>query len=590
MKKRISRLDKLKLYNAHILDLRGTLPRGYTNRGRLIYDIIPKLKSPPRRKAELKNISRARVFVKRAVPPSLKILSFLLVAALNWVGLSSIGSTLSYYSNDEGTNNIFIAGLVDFTLEANPFDEKFTLPGLNNNSTTTEWGVEVVPNNTSNPFYYYASSTNFSGDLDFCNVVDVIATLEGEKMYSGSLIELLSSTTTAINTWTFEFSSDAVSLYGVCYFDIDFNGWQTRHGLLPLGGFNDTETITAKIGTPAQCDALSLGYWKNHEGCFKGKGSSIWAADINNLSSGYSGVYSTSTAEQICALLWIPNCGPGHIVQGKRCRARAHALANELDIVSRHLNLDAFIAGASDNSGAFRRQGLTSFSTVDESMDVIESVIANASSTKHELRDVLYIAARIYSFYENWNPFAPECVFDPDDVPKCVGFIGNINIENDNFSDVDNNVSTSTSTGGNSVSEGGDMETRNATSSTNTVNIINENIVDISGDATSNDDNRGTTTTCCSPLSAEPATGAEEIHNATTTEDFLEEEIVEEPATTTPDVLDDENATSSVSFASVAEVPDESARTTPESVPEPGLEPIIPEPEPAPEPAEILEE
>lgn len=245
--------------------------------------------------------------------------------------------------------------------------------------------------------------------------------------------------------------------------------------------------VTAQIEPlPSQCDALSKGYWANHEGCHSGNGESDWTSAVNSLSSSeFSSAFATTTGNDICAALWMPNCGWAGDLDGMRCRASAHALADELNVVSKHLNLDAFIAGADDTDPAFINLGISSFSTVREALAIIEAIIVNLSATHSQLRDASHIAARIYEFYEFENPFAPRCIFDPDDIPQCLNggakFIGNINVENNNDADVNNDEDVDADSGGNSASGGGIIETGNATSTATTTTTININktIIDV---------------------------------------------------------------------------------------------------------------
>jgi len=215
------------------------------------------------------------------------------------------------------------------------------------------------------------------------------------------------------------FSSRALSALGdnaaetISVFE---DGIKEMHVFFPGSGAVDDICFNV-LELPPQCDALSLRYWRDHEGCFRGTGSSIWASEINDLSSDFSGVFASHSGGQICEDLWVANCPAGDPVEGRRCRATIHALTDELNIVSGHLDADAFIAGADDGNFAFDRLGLSPFSTIGEALTVIEAVIANPVSTIQELQDVMYVARRIYEFYGGENPLAPMCIFSPDDIP-----------------------------------------------------------------------------------------------------------------------------------------------------------------------------
>jgi len=177
---------------------------------------------------------------------------------------------------------------------------------------------------------------------------------------------------------------------------------------------NVTATIERR---PSQCDALSPGYWRNHEGCRSGAGESIWAAQINSLSATFSGVFAGYSGAAICAAEWQPNCPSALTREGRLCRAKLHTLADELNLVAGHLDLNALIAGADRGGGAFDRLDLSPSSTVAEALTAVEAVIAQHEADvtldgREWLVDASQVAERIYSFYEDENPIAPQCVFE----------------------------------------------------------------------------------------------------------------------------------------------------------------------------------
>lgn len=154
----------------------------------------------------------------------------------------TFGQTLSFYNDKEqSVDNVFTAGLVDFILTDTPFSSL---------SSTTDWAVDVTPNEFSNPFYYYASSTDFVGDVTLCQGLTVTATLDGEVMYSGLLTDLVTGTTTLIDTWTFDFDDFEQYAGQSCKFFVEYNSWQTRHGM-DQGGYSDTERVMYTITVPS---------------------------------------------------------------------------------------------------------------------------------------------------------------------------------------------------------------------------------------------------------------------------------------------------------------------------------------------------
>ena len=182
--------------------------------------------------------------------------------------------------------------------------------------------------------------------------------------------------------------------------------------VIPISAFEaHVINVTATIDPgPKICDARSLGYWKNHEGCSWGEGESIWGSAVQSLSASFSGIFAATTGGQMCHDLWLTNC-KGASLQKKRCRARVHTLAVELNVVSGRLDLNALIAGADNGNSAFDHLGLSPNSTIQEALAAIEAIIANTGSTASQFTDAAYAAERIYEFYENECKEKPYCIY-----------------------------------------------------------------------------------------------------------------------------------------------------------------------------------
>jgi len=181
----------------------------------------------------------------------LRVLSVFMILGMNWMGISAIGTTVAFYGDEEkASNNTFISGALDFVLTAHPFDTVEASLNMGPN-VSTERKIDIVPESNSNPFQYYASSTSFVGDLVFCSSLNVVAKLDNFIMYAGSLRGLQTSTTTSLNQWSFEISTDTQYTNKTCDFDIDFNGWQTRHNYTSFenGGYNDTEKVHSSVSS-----------------------------------------------------------------------------------------------------------------------------------------------------------------------------------------------------------------------------------------------------------------------------------------------------------------------------------------------------
>jgi len=153
----------------------------------------------------------------------------------------SFGYTTSFYNDTEQLDKNYLkTGSLDFVLKTIPFSD------IKNDN----WQVSVIPENNSNPFYYYASSTNINGDVELCENLKVKARAGDELMYEGLLSELVTATTTDLTTWTFSFDNWQKYVGQTCYFSVDYKGWQTRHGMNE-GGYNDIETVDYKITIPS---------------------------------------------------------------------------------------------------------------------------------------------------------------------------------------------------------------------------------------------------------------------------------------------------------------------------------------------------
>ncbi len=191
--------------------------------------------------------------------------------------------------------------------------------------------------------------------------------------------------------------------------------------VIPLAAFEaHVINVTATIENRPLCDALSIGFWQNHEGCNNTPAESDWADEINTLSAtDLQGAFATISGGQICILLAPSNCPQGGTVEGQRCRASGKTLADLSNIVSNHLELDALLAGADDGNEAFDNLGLSSLSTVREALYILEGIILSSDS-RDALRDANHVAERIYSFYEDENPQAPLCIFEPGDIPPAI--------------------------------------------------------------------------------------------------------------------------------------------------------------------------
>ncbi len=192
------------------------------------------------------------------------------------------------------------------------------------------------------------------------------------------------------------------------------SGWSATTLALQYLAVSDCETVVnfGNFRAGSECPALSIGYWKNHEGCPQ---SSNWTNEVNDFSqNNLLGVFTDFSGEEICTTLAPSNCPPGGTVVGQLCRAQGKALADILNIVSNNLDPYAVIAGADDGSSAFDNLGLNPNSTILEALIAIETIINDPNHTKAQLADANHVGERIYTFYEDENPSFPACLYSWD--------------------------------------------------------------------------------------------------------------------------------------------------------------------------------
>lgn len=204
----------------------------------------------------------------------IRIVSVFLILGMNWAGIVAVGVTVAAFNDTETSlDNTMVAGSLDFVLDVNPFNDMEAVVNMRPDVSAGR-NVDISPEFDSNPFQYYASSTNFIGDTDFCNSLNVTATRNGVAVYIGALTSLITTETTLLDGWRFEIGTDIESVNKVCDFDISFNGWQTRHNYSSYeeGGFNDVEVFHSRIASgglrinKVYHDVLSLGEFAGDRG------------------------------------------------------------------------------------------------------------------------------------------------------------------------------------------------------------------------------------------------------------------------------------------------------------------------------------
>jgi len=226
------------------------------------------------RKISKKNkfLKRAKIFYKSVYKSCLKFLKLLkkkhkkldynyylarmafvsVITFLYFTGPSFIGITSSYYNDEETSLNIFTATVVD--IELTNGDLETLESSLNFGSgTTTQKQIQVLVGPQSNIFIYHASTTNMTGDLDFCNDLSMDISLNGNPWQNGSTTNFISATTTLVSTstpdlWdvTFKTKEASSTPNSVCRFDFTYNAFQNSEPILG-GGFFDSEKLSTTI-------------------------------------------------------------------------------------------------------------------------------------------------------------------------------------------------------------------------------------------------------------------------------------------------------------------------------------------------------
>ena len=176
-----------------------------------------------------------------------KILALLMVVGISWTGFSTVGNTVSFFSDTEiSANNIYAAGTLDFSIPSAPDFSPDITPAQNTLKTIN------INNDGNLNFKYKVSAKDLNGDL--CDYLNLEANLDGDGV---------ECTDTALNSfdcgpflfaapeeWLFNATlSSGVpdSLQGaVCNFKLTFEGWQ-EDSSYGAGGFTDTEEVENTI-------------------------------------------------------------------------------------------------------------------------------------------------------------------------------------------------------------------------------------------------------------------------------------------------------------------------------------------------------
>lgn len=178
---------------------------------------------------------------------SFKFVAIILLFALN-IGFLNVPVTNAYYNDIENSSgNSWTTGALDFTLTDNGLNP--ISASLNFESgTTTSKTVGMALEAGSNPIKYTISTIDISGDVTFCDAINLNASLDNQSQFSGSLTSFISSATTTISNWQYNFSLNSNFYNNICSFSFEYDGRQTLpHNEYADGGFYDIEKASSTI-------------------------------------------------------------------------------------------------------------------------------------------------------------------------------------------------------------------------------------------------------------------------------------------------------------------------------------------------------
>lgn len=178
-----------------------------------------------------------------------RLIALLLIVGMNLPGLSAVGVTVANFTDvEKTTGNLIDSAILDFSLSSSGWQPSSPLlPG----ASTTE-NITVVDEDDSVDFKYIASVVETGGDHNFCEKLDLEASLEGAPVYSGDLLSFISSQInfgSSTDEWVFKTKLPAgeSDVDGKkCEFDFLYQSWQEEFPVFP-DGFHDEEKVSNVI-------------------------------------------------------------------------------------------------------------------------------------------------------------------------------------------------------------------------------------------------------------------------------------------------------------------------------------------------------
>lgn len=175
---------------------------------------------------------------------AVKFVAIVLIIGIQGAGLFTIGYTVAYYSDTEGsTGNEFKAAFLDFYLTHNDFNTFIGKEALGEYAVASV----VMEEPGSLDVQYFITTEKISGDDSFCNGLDLEATKNGIEVHDDSVLLFSDATTTDFGVWEFEFdlppSVTDIGHGDICDLDIVFSGWREDVVNPEDSGFDDEERI-----------------------------------------------------------------------------------------------------------------------------------------------------------------------------------------------------------------------------------------------------------------------------------------------------------------------------------------------------------
>ena len=188
-------------------------------------------------------ILHATVVKKRTL--SLQIFIALLLPVVAFLGASTVGNTVSYYSDVESTISNF--------LRADPLGFRLSL--LGSSQVDMSNGAQYVlpiftPNEDSEPIQYAISSYLSAGDITLCGLLEIEAT--STFSYSGPLLLLSTGMSTATGALPIRFALPAgysANENTSCFIDLIFVGRNANAGVGE--GYSDIQRLSIQFFLPS---------------------------------------------------------------------------------------------------------------------------------------------------------------------------------------------------------------------------------------------------------------------------------------------------------------------------------------------------